>query len=269
MDFVETEGDSIDAAIDSALKLLGVGRDKITVDIISEGRKGILGFGSQKARIRAELRKPAIARQADEVKPNREPTAASVDISLVTEKAQTTLREILRLMGVKATVEQISSPYGDETIFEIRAGNSGLLIGRKGQTLEALQYLVTRIAGERYAPEGPHIVIDVEKYRERRRKTLEDMALRLGEKAKRQRKTVTIEALGAADRRIIHAALQDDPWVSTKSLGQGSYRRLLIIPEGDRKKKEAVALSPSDRPGTKPQLQSGTAPATVESEDDE
>jgi spoIIIJ-associated protein len=64
------------------------------------------------------------------------------------------------------------------------------------------------------------------------------MALRLGEKAKRQRKTVTVDALSAADRRIIHAALQDDPWLSTKSLGQGSYRRLLIIPEGDRRKKE-------------------------------
>ena len=64
------------------------------------------------------------------------------------------------------------------------------------------------------------------------------MALRLGEKAKRQRKTVTVDALSAADRRIIHAALQDDPWVSTKSLGQGSYRRLLIIPEGDRRKRE-------------------------------
>ena len=61
------------------------------------------------------------------------------------------------------------------------------------------------------------------------------MALRLGEKAKRQRKTVTVDALSAADRRIIHSALQDDPWVTTRSLGQGSYRRLLIIPEGDRK----------------------------------
>jgi spoIIIJ-associated protein len=75
---------------------------------------------------------------------------------------------------------------------------------------------------------------------------LEDMALRLGEKAKRQRKTVTVEALSAADRRIIHAALQDDPWVSTKSLGQGSYRRLLIIPEGDRKKRD-MAASPSQQ----------------------
>jgi spoIIIJ-associated protein len=172
-------------------------------------------------------------------------------------------------MGVKATVEQKASPQGDETIIEIRAENSGLLIGRKGQTLEALQYLVTRIAGERYASEGPHIVVDIEKYRERRRKTLEDMALRLGEKAKRQRKTVTVEALSAADRRIMHAALQDDPWVSTQSLGQGSYRRLLIIPEGDRKKREAVGSPQQNKPGARPQPSGDKAPATVESEDDE
>jgi spoIIIJ-associated protein len=271
MDFVETEGDSIDAAIDNALKLLGVGRDKITIDIISEGRKGILGFGSQKARIRAELRKPVIERQTVEAPLHLgEPAAALVDAALITEKAQIAVREILRLMGVKATVEAKTSSHGDETILEIHAENSGVLIGRKGQTLEALQYLLTRIAGERQSSEGPHIVVDIEKYRERRRKMLEDMALRLGEKAKRQRKTVTIEALSAADRRIVHAALQDDPWVSTKSLGQGSYRRLLIIPEGDRRKKEAaVDLSPADRPGTKPQPRRGTAPATVESEDDE
>ena len=156
----------------------------------------------------------------------------------MTEKAQAALQEILNLMGVKATVTQSASANGEETILEIRADDSGLLIGRKGQTLEALQYLVSRIAGERFAGEGPHIVIDIEKYRERRRKTLEDMALRLGEKAKRQRKTVTVDALSAADRRIVHAALQDDPWLSTRSLGQGSYRRLLIIPEGDRRKKE-------------------------------
>ena len=138
-------------------------------------------------------------------------------------------------------------PTAKKPFSRIRADNSGLLIGRKGQTLEALQYLVSRIAGERFAGEGPHIVIDIEKYRERRRKTLEDMALRLGEKAKRQRKTVTVDALSAADRRIIHAALQDDPWLSTRSLGQGSYRRLLIIPEGDRRKRKANQRKPKNR----------------------
>jgi spoIIIJ-associated protein len=148
------------------------------------------------------------------------------------------LTEIVKLMGVEAAVETRAGETSDEIVLDVRADNNALLIGRKGQTLEALQYLVTRIAGERGGSEGPHIVVDIESYQERRRKALQDMALRLGEKAKRQRKTVTVDALSAADRRIVHAALQDDPWLTTKSLGQGSYRRLLIIPEGDRKKKD-------------------------------
>lgn len=243
MDYVETEGDTIDKAIENALKLLGVERDKITVDILSEGKKGILGFGSQKARIRATLRKPTIGLEALELQPSapeQRPLVAA-EVAAMGEKAKEVLTEILKLMGIKAEVELRVGEKSDETVVEIRAENSGLLIGRKGQTLEALQYLVSRIAGERGVTEGPHIVVDIENYRQRRRKSLEDMALRLGEKAKRQRKTVTVDALSAADRRIIHAALQDDPWVTTKSLGQGSYRRLLIIPEGDRRRKEEAS----------------------------
>ena len=259
MDFVETEGDTIDAAIENALKLLGVDREKVTVEIVSEGRKGILGFGAQKAKIRAELRQPAVSLTAPELEQTiRAMPAPSVEASEITAKAKKVLEDVLDLMGFKATVEQKSSAGGDETILEVHADNSGLLIGRKGQTLEALQYLVTRIAGERQGTEEPHIVVDIENYRERRRRSLEDMALRLGEKAKRQRKTVTVDALSAADRRIIHSALQDDPWVSTKSLGQGSYRRLLIIPEGDRRKKDDP---PQAKQGTRAQGKEGKAGA--------
>jgi spoIIIJ-associated protein len=281
MDFVETEGDTIDAAIDNALKLLGVTRDKVTVDILSEGRKGILGFGAQKAKVHAALRKTAIEidRQANpatvaipgkpaasepmvEAAAGAEQAVISVDITAMVAKAKMTLTEILQLMGVTATVEEKAAAGGAEIILEIKAADSGLLIGRKGQTLEALQYLIGRIAGERQGSEGPHIIIDIESYRERRRRSLEDMALRLGEKAKRQRKTVTVDALSAADRRIIHAALQDDPWVTTRSLGQGSYRRLLIIPEGDRKKKDEAKSMASDSAPARPQ-RSGARPAAA------
>jgi spoIIIJ-associated protein len=250
MDFVEAEGDSIDQAIENALKMLGVERDKITVDILSEGKKGIFGFGAQKARIRAALRTTAVGIDTPEA--NRVPRAMTDDeVAAIAGKAKSILAEILSLMDVQASVEVKRGEAGDEVILDIRAENSGLLIGRKGQTLEALQYLVTRIADERSGIEGPHIVVDIENYHERRRKSLQDMALRLGEKAKRQRKTVTVDALSAADRRIIHAALQDDPWVTTKSLGQGSYRRLLIIPEGDRKKKDEAKGPSSDKPGAR------------------
>jgi spoIIIJ-associated protein len=177
--------------------------------------------------------------------------AIDADATELIDRSRTVLAEILKLMGFNASIESRSGQSAEETVLEVHAESSALLIGRKGQTLEALQYLVSRIAGERPGTEGPHVVIDVENYRERRRKSLEDMALRLGEKAKRQRKTVTVDALSAADRRIIHTALQDDPWLTTRSLGQGSYRRLLIIPEGDRKKKEEVSASAADKQGGK------------------
>jgi spoIIIJ-associated protein len=245
MDYVETEGNTIDQAIENALSRLGVERDKITVDILSEGKRGILGFGAQKARVRASLRKPTTEMTHAEPTPEPSLVAATAPKPLseaeavaMGEKAKNVLVEILKRMEIEASVQAKVGDRSDEVVLEVSCDNSGLLIGRKGQTLEALQYLVTRIAGERQGSEGPHIVVDIENYRQRRKKTLEDMALRLGEKAKRQRKTVTVDALSAADRRIIHAALQDDPWITTKSLGQGSYRRLLIIPEGDRKTKE-------------------------------
>lgn len=269
MDFVETEGDTIDAAIESALRLLGVEREKITVEILAEGRRGILGFGSQKAKIRAQLRPVAAVVPATSAPPSAEQEPiTSGEAAAAVARAKDALEEILRRMNVRASVEERPATPGDEIILEIRAENSGLLIGRKGQTLEALQYLISRIAGERQGFEGPHIIVDIENYRERRRRSLEDMALRLGEKAKRQRKTVTVDALSAADRRIIHAALQDDPWVSTKSLGQGPYRRLLIIPEGDRKKKDDV---PQAKPGAETPAKGGkadtaSAPAAADDE---
>lgn len=183
------------------------------------------------------------------------------------EKAKTALAEILNLMGMNASVEQKAGGDADEIVLEVKSDNSGLIIGRKGQTLEALQYLVSRIAGERPVSEAPHIVIDIENYHQRRRQTLQDMALRLGEKAKRQRKTVTIDALSAADRKIVHAALQDDPWLTTRSLGQGAYRRLLIIPEGDRKIREEN--SPSVREPDSGRGQRGGRPQPPRHQDED
>ncbi|MBI4526386.1 MAG: Jag N-terminal domain-containing protein [Deltaproteobacteria bacterium] len=255
MEYVEAEGDTIDEAIKNALKMLGVERDKVSVDILSEGRKGILGFGSQKARVRATLRKILAVEEQQEVgnKSVAQDKLLAEQASAMGLKGKSVLEEILRLMGMEAAVEMKPGDTSGEVVLDIRGESGGLLIGRRGQTLEALQYLVTRIIGERQEPEGAQVVVDAENYRERRRKSLEDMALRLGEKAKRQRKTVSVDSLSAADRRIIHVALQDDPWLTTKSLGRGAYRRLLIIPEGDRRKKTEESSSPSAKQASKGQ----------------
>lgn len=241
MDYVETEGESVDEAIEKALKILGVERDKVEVEVIAQRRKGLLGFGAKQACVRASVRKSL---RVGEVRDDGER-------EVLGERGKEVLAEILRRMGVEATVDVKPAESHEEVVLEIRSKEGGLLIGHRGQTLEALQYLVARMVSERGSREGVQFLVDTENYRERRRRSLEDMALRLGEKAKRQRKTVSVDDLSAADRRIIHAVLQDDPWLTTKSLGTGPYRRLLIIPEGDRRKKDDEKEQPAGKQGTK------------------
>ena len=257
MEYVEAEGNTIDEAIENALKILGVERDRVTVDILAEGKRGILGIGAKKARVRASVRRVLFVDKVDkeegreEQRPAPQEKISQEEIAAVGQKGKQTLAEILRLMGINATIEMKPGEAEDEIILDIQGESGGLLIGHRGQTLEALQYLLTRIISDRQGKEEPQVILDAENYGERRRKSLEDMALRLGEKAKRQRKTVTVDAMSAADRRIIHRALQDDPWVTTKSLGGGTYRRLLIIPEGDRKRRDDEQGQPPGKQGAK------------------
>lgn len=240
MDHVEAEGDTLDEAIAKALKILGVGREQAAIEVIAQPRKGLLGIGAKKARVRA-TRKNA---EADEDGENesgagREPRQRVVDpadVAAAEKKGGPALEEILRLMGAEATVAGKRGDSAEEVVLEIRGDTAGLFGERKAQLLDALHYVLTRIVAE--TRRGVQLEIDVEGYREQRRKALEDMALRLGEKAKRQRKAVNVDPLSPADRRIVHAALEDDPWLTTKTLGSGAYRRMLIIPEGDRKRKE-------------------------------
>lgn len=241
MDHVETEGNTVDEAIAKALKKLGVERDRIAVEILAEGKKGIFGLGAKKARVRASLRGELALEEGEGPAyeaPARQRKITEAELAAAAQRGKEVLEEILRRMEIAATVEIKPGGAADEAVLDIRCDCGALLIGRRGQTLEALQYLVTRIVSDRQGRDGPQLVIDTEHYQEHRRKGLEDLALRLGEKAKRQRKTVTVDPLDAADRRIVQAVLQDDPWLTTKSLGMGAYRRMLIIPEGDRKRKE-------------------------------
>ena len=272
---VETEGETLDAAIDKALSLLGVERDKVSLDVLAEEKVGLLGFGRQNARVRATVRQavtgvpdgeaeagpPAAAEEEPPEAEPAEPAAAAPRtapaaplaaapaatderVGEVREASVEVLTRILDLMGVAAEVAVERGGDPSELRLDIRGESSALLIGRRGQTLEALQHLVGRIVADRVGADPPQPVVDVEGYRVRRVRTLEDMALRLGEKAKRSRETQELESLNAADRRIVHMALKDDPWLTTRSLGQGPYRRLLIVPDGDRKAPEAGPRTP-------------------------
>jgi spoIIIJ-associated protein len=255
MDHVEAEGDTIDEAIAKALKILAVERDRVTIDILAEAKKGVLGIGAKKARVRASLRQP-VGENAGEERPMREraeTTASPAVVAAAAEKGKQFLTQVLKLMDFNAAIAVKPGDTPAEAVLEIQGDFGGLFVVRNGQTLEALQYLLTRAVSETRGREGVHLEVDAENYRDQRRKGLQDMALRLGEKAKRQRKTVTVDPLNAADRQVVHAALQDDPWLTTKSLGTGNYRRMLIIPEGDRKGKDEAKPRPSGKQEDKEQ----------------
>lgn len=240
---VEVEGWTIEEAIASALAQLGAEREQVEIDILSQATKGFLGIGGKKARVRATLRTPISVKtlEPEPSPPTRERAGkeeletfdspvAEIAISAreLGERACEVLKEVLRLMGLEASLSVNVQEEG--VIINILDAADGIVIGRNGQTLDALEYLVNRIITRSEESEA-RVVLDAEGYRERRRKSLETLALRLGERAKRRRKTVTLSPLSPRDRRVIHLALEGDPLVTTRSMGKGYFRRLCIVPE--------------------------------------
>lgn len=235
MDTVEGEGDSIDAAIEAAAATLGTSRDRIAVEILNDASRGFLGLGARKARVRARLRPPvemilddvgAIS-AADSIRAAAPPSSA-IDAEAV-EHARTVLQKIVDHIGVTARVH--ASEDGDHISLDIDGDASGLLIGRKGQMLDALEYLVARIVA-RDEQRPVHVVVDSHGYRERRRQALAEMALRMAREARRRKRSVTLEEMSPRDRRTIHLALQHEGDLTTHSSGDGHYRKVVIVPKG-------------------------------------
>ena len=142
-----------------------------------------------------------------------------------------TLGEILELMGIKAYVE--AQEEEGKLLLEIKGDGGGLIIGKHGQTLDALQYIMNKIAAHRYRELKEKLVLDTENYRGRRIAALENMALRMREKVKKSRRAVTIGPLNPQDRRIIHITLSGDEDVQTESQGEGFYKKLVIVPKSE------------------------------------
>jgi spoIIIJ-associated protein len=144
------------------------------------------------------------------------------------EQAAKVLREILDLMGIDAEVSGFDD--GERIILDAHGSESGLVIGKKGATLDALQYLVNRIVF-RKPGESAGVIVDAEGYRGRREDSLTDLAKRLAEKAVRSGRPVPVEPMNAHDRRVVHMALADHPDVTTESEGEGMARRVVIFPK--------------------------------------
>lgn len=244
MNAVEAEGTTLEEAIANALKQLQVERDRVEIEVLAQPTRGFLGIGGKKARVRATLRVPLSvrttevvvepARQREQrIEPVVEPVApVSAPVSLeMGERACVVLKEILRLMGTNATLAL--ETHGEEAVINVQKTSDvseGFLIGHRGQTLDALEYLLNRIITKSDETDA-HIAVDIEGYRERRWKSLENLALRLGERAKRRRKTVTLSPMSPRDRRVIHLTLEADPLLTTKSMGRGYFRQVCIVPE--------------------------------------
>jgi spoIIIJ-associated protein len=155
--------------------------------------------------------------------------------ALLAREASLLMGRILELMGEKARIEIVDDSSAENVELNIRGDGSGLLIGRHGQTLDAIEYLVNRILARKLKDAAAPVSIDTESYRARRRRQLHRMALAKGEQAKREHLAVALEPMPPRDRRIIHLALKDDPLVTTRSSGDGFLRSVEIMPVDERR----------------------------------
>jgi spoIIIJ-associated protein len=294
---IEIEAKSIDNAIAKACRDFGVPREKLNIEIISEGSSGFLGLMSKKARIRASLlsldmnfsldeeneeapqkprcearpenrheerpearaniqpaskpsqTKPREKRVAPSAAAPRPPAAAPKPAAAEPTKTETTgfvpaivglpattpaalqAAELLSGILTRMTFEcRVTAMETDDTIMlGISGDESGLLIGRRGQNLDALQYIINK-AVNRSETDRKMIVVDSEDYRRRREESLLDMAQRIRDKVKKTQKPLSLGHMNAHDRRIIHLALQEDEALITKSRGEGEYRKIIVLP---------------------------------------
>ena len=258
----EFKGKNIEKALEKASQKFDIPKDQLQYDILSYGSSGIFGLaGTKKARIRVKLSEEStqLVPEADEPhKENREfsevadePFMAGEDVSggetsdnqqLYTfpENPLDLGRSVLqRIIDAITTEAKISvEEDSDRILFNVAGGNAGILIGKRGQTLEAIQSLVDKIVNKHnHNNDRIRIQVDIEGYLATRRDNLERMAVRLAEKSKRIGKPISLGQMNAHDRRIVHLALKSDSDVETKSRGEGYLRKLVIFPKKSRKKK--------------------------------
>jgi spoIIIJ-associated protein len=218
MEYQEFEGKSTEEAIAQACGHFQVSAEQLEIEIVSVGSPGIFGLGGRKARIRAALRE-----ESEE---------------LLLTAAKELLEKLLEKMQEKATV---SAQHEDDRInLRIETDDAGLLIGKQGQTLDALQYLVTKMLAKK-SRSKVRIAIDVEAYRARHNEALAHLAQKYGEKVKKSGKSITLDPMNPYDRRIVHLALQGDKNLKTTSRGEGLYKKVVISPAKKKEVREDAA----------------------------
>ena len=210
---LEVSAKTVEEATRVALEQLGVTKDEVEITVIKKGKGGVLGMGAEDAVIKVVL-----------LEEEPQPGAES-DVALI---ARQVLSDILRTMGITATVEVAKAADATAPVsLNIEGDDLGVLIGRRGQALSSLQYLVRLIVAEK-VKQWVSINVDVDWYKKRHYDALKKLALRLADQVARRRRSITMEPMPPDERRIIHISLANSPDVTTQSTGEGDGRRVVI-----------------------------------------
>ncbi len=203
MDFVKYSAKTVNDAITQAALALGVSSEQLEIEVIDEGSNGFLGIGSRPAVIQAKK------------KFSLEGTA--VDF----------LKDVFRTMNMEVEIDVVYDADEKTMDIDLKGDDMGILIGKRGQTLDSLQYL-TSLVVNKYTEDYIRVKLDIENYRERRKETLETLARNIAYKVKRTRRPVSLEPMNPYERRIIHSALQNDRYVVTRSEGEEPFRHVVV-----------------------------------------
>jgi spoIIIJ-associated protein len=217
MEDVDESGKTVEEAVEKALGEMGLDRSQVEVEVVSEGRGGILGIGGEDARVI--------------VRPKGEAALEGEEIQYAVEVLET----LLSLLKIDASV-RVRAPEtpGDgvglvKAVLDVSGEDLGILIGRRGDALASLQYLVNLMVSRKVKTRVA-FGVDIEGYRRRREQSLKNLALRMAERVRGTRQTITLEPMPPNERRIVHLALAKDPSVITESIGEGEKRKVAIYP---------------------------------------
>lgn len=203
MDYITISAKTVDDAITEALIKLETTSDMIEYEVIEKGSSGFLGFNS----------KPAVIK-----------VRKKMDMQGYVRKF---LDDMFKTMNLDVEIEMEYDKAGNNLDIELKGNEMGVLIGKRGQTLDSVQYLASLVAN-RYSEGYVRVKVDTENYRKRRKETLENLARNIAYKVKRSKRPVSLEPMNPYERRVIHAALQNDKYVVTHSEGEEPYRRVVV-----------------------------------------
>ena len=206
MEFMEFTAKTVNDAITEACEKLTVPSDRLEYEVIEEGSAGFLGIGAKPAKIKARIKEEEIS---------------------VEQKAKDFLKDVFASMNYAVTVDADYDEEEKNLEINLSGDEMGILIGKRGQTLDSLQYLVSLVVNKG-TNDYIRVKMDTENYRERRKETLENLAKNIAYKVKRTKRPVSLEPMNPYERRIIHSALQNDKYVTTHSEGEEPFRRVVV-----------------------------------------